>query len=143
PRAGTRDSEPQLAGRTADQSRRRVRRRSEHHAGGRRVGLRRRHDLPLGRAEFPSERRRDSVESRHARQRAHRLQRATLSIYVDRKFACSVSSRYFLCEFMSCSTVPSPGRGASKSRVTQPSYCLSRNTWKNAGKSTPPAPRRL
>src|ERR1035437_9491578 len=33
---------------------------------------------------------------------------------------CRVSSRYFRWESMSCSTVPSPGRGASKSSVIQP-----------------------
>src|SRR5712691_2779324 len=55
----------------------------------------------------------------------------------------SVSTRYFLWESMSCSTVPSPGRGASKSSVTQPSYLRSRRTRNTAGKSTPPDPRRL
>jgi hypothetical protein len=111
---------------------------------------------PLG------ERRRDAVALPYARERGHRVQRAAVKPagvapasagrrarlqpsvqLVVRRFACSVSTRYFLCEFMSCSTVPSPGRGASKSSVTQPSYCLSRSTWKNAGKSTPPAPSRL
>ena len=33
----------------------------------------------------------------------------------------NVSVRYFLCGFMSSSTVPSPGRGMSKSIVTHPS----------------------
>ena len=38
-----------------------------------------------------------------------------------RKLPLSVSVRYCLCRFMSSSTVPSPGRGISKSIVTHPS----------------------